>query len=101
MLIVSTPNRPIYSSDGRQNPFHRVEFDAARIHRHCSVRGSDPFNCIPSSTSPLPGGVRARCPLNDRRGFASGDSGDYRLGSARRSEAMLTRLFDQQPMILF
>ena len=28
MLIVSTPNRPVYSSDGRQNPFHRMEFDA-------------------------------------------------------------------------
>ena len=27
MLIVSTPNRPIYSGDGRQNPFHRFEFD--------------------------------------------------------------------------
>ena len=28
MLIVSTPNRPVYSSDGRQNPFHHMEFDA-------------------------------------------------------------------------
>ena len=28
MLIVSTPNRPVYSSDGRQNPFHHIEFDA-------------------------------------------------------------------------
>jgi hypothetical protein len=27
MLIISTPNRPVYSGDGRQNPFHRVEFD--------------------------------------------------------------------------
>jgi 2-polyprenyl-3-methyl-5-hydroxy-6-metoxy-1,4-benzoquinol methylase len=27
-LIVSTPNRPVYSGDGRQNPYHRVEFDA-------------------------------------------------------------------------
>jgi SAM-dependent methyltransferase len=27
MLIVSTPNRPVYSSEGNQNPFHRVEFD--------------------------------------------------------------------------
>ena len=27
MLIVSTPNRPVYSGDGRQNPFHRIEFD--------------------------------------------------------------------------
>jgi 2-polyprenyl-3-methyl-5-hydroxy-6-metoxy-1,4-benzoquinol methylase len=27
-LIVSTPNRPVYSADGRQNPYHRVEFDA-------------------------------------------------------------------------
>jgi SAM-dependent methyltransferase len=27
MLIVSTPNRPVYSGDGRHNPFHRVEFD--------------------------------------------------------------------------
>lgn len=28
MLIVSTPNRPVYSANGRQNPFHRVELDA-------------------------------------------------------------------------
>ena len=28
MLIVSTPNRPVYSADGRQNPFHQMEFDA-------------------------------------------------------------------------
>jgi len=27
MLIVSSPNRPVYSSDGSQNPFHRHEFD--------------------------------------------------------------------------
>ena len=27
MLIVSTPNRPVYSSEGRKNPFHRLEFD--------------------------------------------------------------------------
>jgi SAM-dependent methyltransferase len=27
MLIVSTPNRPVYSGDGRQNPFHHLEFD--------------------------------------------------------------------------
>ena len=27
MLIVSSPNRPVYSSEGRQNPFHRHEFD--------------------------------------------------------------------------
>jgi len=27
MLIVSTPNRPVYSSEGRKNPFHRIEFD--------------------------------------------------------------------------
>jgi SAM-dependent methyltransferase len=27
MLIVSTPNRPVYSSQGRQNPYHRIEFD--------------------------------------------------------------------------
>jgi ubiquinone/menaquinone biosynthesis C-methylase UbiE len=27
MLIVSTPNRPVYSSEGKQNPFHRLEFD--------------------------------------------------------------------------
>ena len=27
MLIVSTPNRPVYSGEGRQNPFHRLEFD--------------------------------------------------------------------------
>ena len=26
-LIVSTPNRPVYSGQGTQNPFHRVEFD--------------------------------------------------------------------------
>jgi ubiquinone/menaquinone biosynthesis C-methylase UbiE len=26
-LIVSTPNRPVYSAEGRQNPFHRLEFD--------------------------------------------------------------------------
>ncbi len=26
-LIVSTPNRPVYSGDGGQNPFHRLEFD--------------------------------------------------------------------------
>jgi SAM-dependent methyltransferase len=27
MLIVSTPNRPVYSGEGTQNPFHRIEFD--------------------------------------------------------------------------
>ncbi len=27
MLIVSTPNRPVYSGEGRRNPFHRLEFD--------------------------------------------------------------------------
>lgn len=27
MLIVSTPNRPVYSGEGTINPFHRVEFD--------------------------------------------------------------------------
>jgi ubiquinone/menaquinone biosynthesis C-methylase UbiE len=27
MLIVSTPNRPIYSREGTPNPFHRLEFD--------------------------------------------------------------------------
>ena len=27
MLIVSTPNRPVYSGEGEQNPFHRLEFD--------------------------------------------------------------------------
>ena len=27
MLIVSSPNRPVYNSEGRQNPFHRLEFD--------------------------------------------------------------------------
>jgi ubiquinone/menaquinone biosynthesis C-methylase UbiE len=27
MFIVSSPNRPVYSSEGKQNPFHRVEFD--------------------------------------------------------------------------
>jgi SAM-dependent methyltransferase len=26
-LIVSTPNRPVYSGEGGQNPFHRIEFD--------------------------------------------------------------------------
>ncbi len=26
-LIISTPNRPVYSGDCTQNPFHRVEFD--------------------------------------------------------------------------
>ena len=26
-LIVSTPNRPVYSGKGGQNPFHRLEFD--------------------------------------------------------------------------
>src|SRR5262249_50988888 len=27
MLIVSTPNRPVYSGEGPQNPFHHIEFD--------------------------------------------------------------------------
>jgi SAM-dependent methyltransferase len=27
ILIVSTPNRPVYSGEGKQNPFHRLEFD--------------------------------------------------------------------------
>ena len=27
MIVVSTPNRPIYSSGGKKNPFHRIEFD--------------------------------------------------------------------------
>jgi len=27
ILIVSTPNRPVYSPGGTQNPYHRVEFD--------------------------------------------------------------------------
>jgi SAM-dependent methyltransferase len=26
-LIVSTPNRPVYSSEGGKNPFHQLEFD--------------------------------------------------------------------------
>lgn len=26
-LIVSTPNRPVYSGEGGHNPFHRLEFD--------------------------------------------------------------------------
>jgi SAM-dependent methyltransferase len=26
-LIVSTPNRPVYSGDGGKNPFHQLEFD--------------------------------------------------------------------------
>jgi SAM-dependent methyltransferase len=26
-LIVSTPNRPVYTGEGTQNPFHRIEFD--------------------------------------------------------------------------
>jgi 2-polyprenyl-3-methyl-5-hydroxy-6-metoxy-1,4-benzoquinol methylase len=26
-LIVSTPNRPVYSGESNQNPFHRIEFD--------------------------------------------------------------------------
>jgi SAM-dependent methyltransferase len=27
MLIVSTPNRPVYTGPGTKNPFHRIEFD--------------------------------------------------------------------------
>lgn len=27
MLIISTPNRPVYSGDRPQNPFHRIELD--------------------------------------------------------------------------
>jgi SAM-dependent methyltransferase len=27
VLIISTPNRPVYSGDSKQNPFHRTEFD--------------------------------------------------------------------------
>ena len=27
MLIVSTPNRPVYTGESAQNPFHRIEFD--------------------------------------------------------------------------
>jgi 2-polyprenyl-3-methyl-5-hydroxy-6-metoxy-1,4-benzoquinol methylase len=27
ILIISTPNRPVYSSKGTQNPFHHLEFD--------------------------------------------------------------------------
>ena len=42
MLIVSTPNRPVYSSEGCQNPFHRIEFDEAQftelLRRFRSVR---------------------------------------------------------------
>jgi SAM-dependent methyltransferase len=38
ILIVSTPNRPVYSADGRQNPFHRLEFDEGEfvdlLHAH-------------------------------------------------------------------
>jgi 2-polyprenyl-3-methyl-5-hydroxy-6-metoxy-1,4-benzoquinol methylase len=30
-LIVSTPNRPIYSSNGHQNPFHHIEFNTAEF----------------------------------------------------------------------
>jgi SAM-dependent methyltransferase len=26
-LIISTPNRPVYSGEASQNPFHRIEFD--------------------------------------------------------------------------
>ena len=31
MLIVSTPNRPVYSGKGAQNPFHRLEFDESEF----------------------------------------------------------------------
>ncbi len=27
VLIVSTPNRPVYTGEGKQNPFHRLEFN--------------------------------------------------------------------------
>ena len=30
-LIVSTPNRPVYTGEGPQNPFHRIEFDEAEF----------------------------------------------------------------------
>lgn len=30
-LIVSTPNRPVYSAGGGQNPFHRLEFDESEF----------------------------------------------------------------------
>jgi ubiquinone/menaquinone biosynthesis C-methylase UbiE len=31
ILVVSTPNRPVYSGTGTHNPFHRIEFDAAEF----------------------------------------------------------------------
>ena len=43
MLIISTPNRPVYSGDGRQNPFHRVEFDEDGVRRSSSHASSDPI----------------------------------------------------------
>jgi SAM-dependent methyltransferase len=30
-LIVSTPNRPVYSGEGGHNPFHRLEFDESEF----------------------------------------------------------------------
>jgi SAM-dependent methyltransferase len=27
ILVVSTPNRPVYTGEGTRNPFHRIEFD--------------------------------------------------------------------------
>lgn len=37
-LIVSTPNRPVYSSQGCQNPFHQFEFDADEFVELLSTR---------------------------------------------------------------
>ena len=37
-LIVSTPNRPVYSNQGRQNPFHHVEFDTNEFVELLSTR---------------------------------------------------------------
>ncbi len=49
MLIVSTPNRPVYSGEGTQNPFHRLEFDERGVRRSAPLASS-----IRSALHPVP-----------------------------------------------
>jgi SAM-dependent methyltransferase len=40
-LIVSTPNRPVYTGDHEPNPFHRIEFDEAEFRTLLETRFKD------------------------------------------------------------
>jgi 2-polyprenyl-3-methyl-5-hydroxy-6-metoxy-1,4-benzoquinol methylase len=52
-LIVSTPNRPVYSGERSQNPFHRVEFDEREFVAllHSKFHDISLFTQFPRSTA--------------------------------------------------